>query len=349
MTTIDTALDASINANELAGAPSAASHLAEVASLSPAITADYYNLTESDGWPIAGLVVLLDRHHRPVRAEVHLYDNTMGRRQDDALNNANNLLIQKYRSLTDEDSKLPLRVMRTRQELDTLSVQLDVDPAPAPVKSDTFVKPAWFSPATGIAALTVVVIATLLVTIAVLIQRNSSDIGNVSASAPGLEMAAVGQGGALPYYGDELLLAGIMDPPQQAAVVTESQAITESAAEPAALPVQPVEHTVIADYINPYPPQTNDLPASTVAYPFALQDGAQVAVGHLAVQSQPDPDPTHSIAWKEQGSVVQLIGGPVWKSGDSDTIVWWYVRTDDDKEGWMAANGSTVQFLAPLP
>ncbi len=346
MTTIDTALDASINANELAGTPAAP--LSDgTADLSPAITADYYNLTESDGWPIAGLVVLLDRHHRPVRAEVHLYDNTMGRRQDDALNNANNLLIQQYRSLTEEASKLPLRVMRTRQELDTLSVQLDVDPAPAAAKVDTTARPAWFSPTTGIA---VVIIAALLVTIAILIQRNTGTVDNVAA-VPSVPAVTDYE---LAYYGDELLLAGTTNPtaavnPPVLAEVAAETTVAEADIVPPVSPVQPASETVVTDYTNPYPLQTNDLPASTVAYAFTLLDQARVAVGHLAVQSQPDPDPTHSIAWKEQGSTVQLLGGPVWKAGDTNTIVWWYVRTDDDKEGWMAANGSTVQFLSPLP
>ncbi len=349
MTTIDTALDASINANELAGASTEASLLADAASLSPAITADYYNLTESDGWPIAGLVVLLDRHHRPVRAEVHLYDNTMGRRQDDALNNANLLLIQRYRSLTEEASKLPLRVMRTRQELDTLQVQLDIDTAPTPAQPETSRSFNWFSPATGIVTATVVIIAALLATIAFLIQRNANPVERVPATEPAVVQTAEIGGTDLPYYGDELQIVDSSPSQQQITVAEETQATTEAGEVPAPPPALAATTPVTSDYVNPYPPQTNDLPVSRVAHTFALQDKAQIAVGHLAVQSEPDPDPTFSVAWKEQGTTVQLIGGPIWKSGDTDTIVWWYVRTDDNEEGWMASNGSTIRFLVPLP
>lgn len=38
------------------------------------IQADYYNIVDEEGWPVAALLVLTDRQRDPVRAELHLYE-----------------------------------------------------------------------------------------------------------------------------------------------------------------------------------------------------------------------------------------------------------------------------------
>jgi fumarylacetoacetate (FAA) hydrolase len=44
-----------------------------------------------------------------------------------------------------------------------------------------------------------------------------------------------------------------------------------------------------------------------------------------------------------------LIGGPIWMPGDTDTIVWWYVRLDNGQEAWAPANTSRLTLLEPVP
>ena len=102
------------------------------------------------------------------------------------------------------------------------------------------------------------------------------------------------------------------------------------------------------DYVNPFPAQTNNLPRNPIAHQFALLDRAEVVVGHLALQTEPNPDQALSFAWKELGTEVTIMGGPVLLEGSSGTIEWWFVATDDGKRGWMASNGSTQRFLNPV-
>ena len=71
-------------------------------------------------------------------------------------------------------------------------------------------------------------------------------------------------------------------------------------------------------------------------------------MGHLALQTEPNPDTAFSFAWKEAGTQVTIVGGPVRLAGDSGTIEWWFVAADDGTEGWMASNGSTQRYLNPV-
>ncbi len=342
MTTIDTAIDAPVDPKELAGSPPQAPSGANAAATlaAPPIAADYYNLTEADGWPVAGLVVLLDRHHRAVRAEVHLYDNTTGRRQDEALHNANQLLINKYWGHTAEDSRLPLRVMRTRQELDSLTIQLDVREAVPLASDETVGWQKWFARANVRLA---AAIGIGLALIAGAIAATSAWRSNAPPAAITLEATEAAPRTVIGPASD-------LPAPSAAAIANEApetNAVTADAVAPSA---SEAEEAAPAEYVNPFPLNTNDLDPSEVAHDFALLDRAVVTVGHVAMQREPDPDPDFSFAWKPQGTVVQLLGGPVWIEGETVTVVWWYVETaDDGQKGWMAANGSVTKYLEPLP
>lgn len=95
------------------------------------ISADYYNLTDAQGWPIAGLLILLDRKQRAVRSELHLYADTAGQMEEMAVRQAMNLMEDRYHTTAPpgtRDARLDLRVMRSTQERDTLQVNLQ--PAP---------------------------------------------------------------------------------------------------------------------------------------------------------------------------------------------------------------------------
>lgn len=115
---------------------------------------------------------------------------------------------------------------------------------------------------------------------------------------------------------------------------TETQAAVATTA-PAAAPTQ-----IVA--------QTNDLPASRNADPsLAVGQRAQVLsnVGGVSVVSEPSPDQSKVIGHLSPGDQVQIVNGPVLKQGDSDTIVWWFVRLDSGQEGWIPANISNMALL----
>lgn len=349
MTTINTALDANVKARELTGtaaAPVAARPLPAV------ISSDYYNLTEADGWPVAGLLVFLDRQHTPVRAEVHLYDNTMGRRQDAALQIAYRVLEEQYRAPSEESARLPVRIMRTRQQLDTVGVRLDIGDAIQDSRFGAAGIGGWNNTRTLLALLLALLLIGGVVGTFALRQRSP-----VSPAPAGVDTAAPAQSGAI----SDLLPAGAPPAPVNETstdtgtvgassapdMAATSQQATESA-PPAAVSAPVAERPSLEGYVNPHPPQTNDLPPSTVAHQFTLLDRAEVVVGHLAIQTEPNPDTAFSFAWKEAGTQVTIVGGPVWLAGDSETIEWWFVAADDGTEGWMASNGSTQRYLNPV-
>ena len=348
MTTINTALDANVKARELTGtaaAPVAARPLPAV------ISSDYYNLTEADGWPVAGLLVFLDRQHTPVRAEVHLYDNTMGRRQDAALQIAYRVLEEQYRAPSQESARLPVRIMRTRQQLDTVSVGLDIG---EPIQDSRFGATGigeWNNARTLLALLLALLLIGGVVGAFALRQRSpaSSVPAGADTAAPAQsDVSDLLPAGAPPAPVNETSTAiGSVGTSPATGIAATSQEATESV-PPAAGSAPIVERPSLEDYVNPYPPQTNDLPPSTVAHPFTLLDRAEVVVGHLAIQTEPNPDTVFSFAWKEAGTQVTIVGGPVRLAGDSGTIEWWFVAADDGTEGWMASNGSTQRYLNPI-
>jgi hypothetical protein len=96
------------------------------------IPADYYNITTVDGAPVAGLIVLMDRKQRPVRAELHLHDSTLGPLQDLAQRQAYLLIQDRYSG----EQPLPLNVLRSHLEHARVSVPLAAAAPPSAI-------PAW--------------------------------------------------------------------------------------------------------------------------------------------------------------------------------------------------------------
>lgn len=354
MTTIDTTIDAPVDPSQLAGTSNTTSKARdETVGGMPAIAADYYNLTEEDGWPVAGLLVMLDRHQQPVRAEVHLYDNTQGRRQDNALHNANRLLITKYWSHAEEESRIPLRVMRTKQALDTLTVQLNVNEN---VNSNQPTSPGWWN-RSNIFLTTVALLLVAAITLSLLIlqgrlntpgtqtpdatarsEANTQSLGTVIGPSPS-DLAYIAA-----LYGESSGLPVIPIDSVPASAPEEGELTTPLAGQESA-------RTDLAreEYENPFPFESNKQEPSLAAFQFQLLDRALVSATALAVQEVPKPEAEFSISWLTQGARVSLLGGPVWLEGEGDTIVWWFAKSDDGKEGWIAANGGNgLRYLEPL-
>ena len=83
------------------------------------IRADYYNLTDLQGAPLAGLLVLMDRRGRPVRAEVHMHISAADTLYEIAVRQARRLITDRYNS----DRPIRLYPLRVQLDNDPLSVQ----------------------------------------------------------------------------------------------------------------------------------------------------------------------------------------------------------------------------------
>ena len=94
-----------------------------------AIDATFYNLTDTEGRAIAGLMVLLDRLHRPVRAELHLYEDLDGFVRENTIRQSQLLLQQRYYSR----EPVSLRIMYSAQDRNAYDVPLPTpENAPSP-------------------------------------------------------------------------------------------------------------------------------------------------------------------------------------------------------------------------
>ena len=71
--------------------PANTGHVSPTSTLQ-AIDATYYHVTDANGQPIAALLVLQDRLNRPVRAEVHLFDDLEDYLAESAIRQAQRLL-----------------------------------------------------------------------------------------------------------------------------------------------------------------------------------------------------------------------------------------------------------------
>ncbi|MBI1294819.1 SH3 domain-containing protein [bacterium] len=109
------------------------------------IAADYYNLTSATGQPVAGLLVLLDRRQRPVRAELHLPDSIDNQHEELAQRQAQLLITDRYSG----DGNLTLNILYAQIGFDRVSIPL---PAPPPPSST----PSWLRPV-GLGLLAVIV------------------------------------------------------------------------------------------------------------------------------------------------------------------------------------------------
>lgn len=152
-----------------------------------------------------------------------------------------------------------------------------------------------------------------------------------------------------------LLLAGAIKPfilqPSSAsdmAAVSRSEGAQQSstgAADAAPLEAMAVESD------EPMPgAETNGLEPSAMA-DDQLMVGmtARIRPGYRSfVRSEPGPDAGEEVGFLENGATALLLGGPVWKEGNTDTIVWWYVETAAGLRGWTPANTSELTLLEPV-
>src|SRR5689334_13846287 len=85
-----------------------------------AINSHYYDITDIESWPIAGLLVLLDGQGQPVRAELHLYDDLEPHVQEAAIRQARLVLQEGYAG----GAPVPVRILETFQVREEMLVRL---------------------------------------------------------------------------------------------------------------------------------------------------------------------------------------------------------------------------------
>jgi len=125
------------------------------------------------------------------------------------------------------------------------------------------------------------------------------------------------------------------EPPTTASTTTEPNQAAVAATTPEVAPTQ-----IIA--------QTGDLPASRNA-------DTNLAVGRrmrvlpnveaVSLVSEPSPDQAKVVGHLLTGNEALIVNGPVFKQGNSDTIVWWFIRLESGQEAWVPANTSEMTLL----
>jgi hypothetical protein len=84
------------------------------------ISSHYFDITDIESWPIAGLLVLLDGQGLPVRAELHLYDDLQPHVQEAAIRQARLVLQERYLG----GAPVPVRILETFQVREEMLVRL---------------------------------------------------------------------------------------------------------------------------------------------------------------------------------------------------------------------------------
>lgn len=103
------------------------------------VQADYYTIVDAEEWPIAGLIVLVDRRKQPVRAELHLYEELADHRNEFALRQSQLVLGERYYS----DEPIQLQVMQSYAWRETLQVRTSAEPIPQATDPLAFIQKYW--------------------------------------------------------------------------------------------------------------------------------------------------------------------------------------------------------------
>ena len=104
-----------------------------------AVQADYYTIVDAEEWPIAGLVVLLDRRKQPVRAELHLYEELADHRNEFALRQSQLIINERYYSA----EPIQLQVMQSYAWRETLQWRTSAEPLAQAADPLAFVQQYW--------------------------------------------------------------------------------------------------------------------------------------------------------------------------------------------------------------
>jgi hypothetical protein len=276
------------------------------------INANYYDITDIESWPIAGLMVLLDGQAQPVRAELHLYDDLDEHTQEAAIRQARLVLQERYLG----GAPVPVRILETLQVREEMLVRLPpVGARPLSVQNLAW---RWRPHGMIAAAALAFVVLTLVVSALIGALRDEPELAT-TAETPASASEGAGQ-----VVADVPTAVG-----GEVAAETEGVAGTGSVADT---------------------PATNaNLPVSRNAR-SDLGIGVQVQVVpglRIALRSEAGADSGIVVGELGEGIVATIVGGPEYTQGDTDTIVWWLVDLPDGTQAWAAANTSQQTLLMP--
>ena len=345
----------------------------------PSNRADYFDIHDEADQPLAGLLVLLDKRGQPARAELHVAADTERAAAQTAVQQARDLLEARYQAParraqagasteeevdTLESDPLPLYVLRIDQQS---VVDVDLPPAPAPRAAASSVAAYSRGESTSrefslpdagtlLPYITAAVVGLALVLIvwaaSVFLDRSSPD----EELTRGEVVAGEVVDGAVDDAPDDT-----NDDASDVVVVPEetdtdaADTDTAAVAEPTPANAQEAAEAALDAVTNSPGAQTNNLPPSENADPsLQIGDRARMSPGlrafllpELTDEFIENPE-ANNLGVLTDDQVVTLVGGPVWREGESDTVVWWLVELEDGEQAWVVANTSQFTLLRPV-
>jgi hypothetical protein len=281
------------------------------------INAHYYDITDIQSWPIAGLLVLLDGQSQPVRAELHMDSSLDEQMQDAAIRQARLVLQERYLG----GEPVPVRILDSMPVREEMLVRLP----PVGARSLNMQSFAWhWRPHGMIGAAILLVVALIWIAVALFGGDGEPESNTATVVTPDVaSQSAAGQS------------AGEEAPEEGGAVVEEESAPPAEAS---------AEDTPVA------PAVVSDLPPSRNARSdLGIGVEVQVVPGlRLALRSEAGAEAGVVVGDMGEGETAVIIGGPQYTRGDSDTIVWWFVELADGTQAWAAANTSEQTLLRPV-
>ena len=95
--------------------------------------------------------------------------------------------------------------------------------------------------------------------------------------------------------------------------------------------------------------ETNGLPPSRNAIPMNVGDRIRLLPEYkISLRTEAGAQAGVIVTHLQDADPMTILNGPIWLEGNTDTIVWWYVRVDSGAEGWVPANTSELTLLEPF-
>lgn len=271
------------------------------------IQAHYFDITDIESWPIAGLVVLLDGQSMPVRAELHLYDSLEAHVQEAAIRQVRLVLQERYIG----GMSVPVRILETFPVREELLVRLP----PLGARPTTGGKiPLPSRPQLLIGAAALVLLALVWFGFWLGGRGEGLEQGVTASTTPDVVQQASLQAGE-PEGAGEGEDEGVGEP-EDGAVPTAGNTNL------------PVSRNARSDL--------------GIGVRVHVIPGLRVAL-----RSEPGIDRGIIIGELAEDDVATIVGGPQYAQGDTDTIVWWFVSLSNGTEAWVAANTSQQTLLMP--